>query len=168
MRAVLAAVDQRTHDLVLLSELLRRLEREPFETPLLRRLVKSLETDGTARLGADPPAGPAAQPARLPAGTSSSAHSPSSGSGRSQLALRIDAWRGGTGPADRATGSRRSASSRPCARSAAYAAENPADPSPSWSTGPARFEAEALGHPLIQPTVCVRNDVVARASRRAC
>ncbi len=34
------------HDLVLLAELLRRLEREPFEAPLLRRLNSALETDG--------------------------------------------------------------------------------------------------------------------------
>ena len=41
-----ADVDRRTHDLVLLSELLSRLENEPFRTPLLRRLVKALQTDG--------------------------------------------------------------------------------------------------------------------------
>ena len=46
VRGVLAAVDQRTHDLVLLAELLRRLERESFQTPLLQRLSQSLETGG--------------------------------------------------------------------------------------------------------------------------
>ena len=42
VRGVLAAVDKRTHDLVLVAELLRRLDREPFESPTLRRLVESL------------------------------------------------------------------------------------------------------------------------------
>jgi hypothetical protein len=45
---VLAALDRRTHDLVLLSELLGRLEREKFAGPLLSRLVNSLETGGLA------------------------------------------------------------------------------------------------------------------------
>ena len=47
VHSVLADVDQRTHDLLLLSELLARLEREPFETPLLRRLRAAMEAEGT-------------------------------------------------------------------------------------------------------------------------
>ncbi len=81
--AVLAAVDRRTHDLVLLSELLRRLEREPFQAPLLRRLVKVARDRWTARLEADPPAGPAAAACSTTSGTSSSCRWRSSGSGRS-------------------------------------------------------------------------------------
>jgi hypothetical protein len=46
VRRVLADVEQRTHDLVLLAALLKRLERDPFEAPALRRLRAALETDG--------------------------------------------------------------------------------------------------------------------------
>ncbi len=54
VRNVLADVDQRTHDLVLLSELLSRLEREPFETPLLRRLARPWRPRGCRpRCGSD-------------------------------------------------------------------------------------------------------------------
>ena len=47
LRTVLADVDQRAHDLVLLSELLTRLEREPFESPLLKSLRAAMEAEGT-------------------------------------------------------------------------------------------------------------------------
>jgi hypothetical protein len=42
---------------------------------------------------------------------------------------------------------------------AAYSYEHPADPFPEFSEGPACFEAEGLGHPLIAAATCVRNDV---------
>ena len=46
VKRVLSAVDRRTHDLVLLAEMLHRLEREPFDSPLLDRLEQMLRTDG--------------------------------------------------------------------------------------------------------------------------
>ena len=42
---------------------------------------------------------------------------------------------------------------------AAYAYEHPEDRLPELVDGPARFEAAALGHPLIPASRCVRNDV---------
>ncbi len=42
---------------------------------------------------------------------------------------------------------------------AAYHYEHPADPFPEFHTGPASFEAEQLGHPLIPQPKCVRNDL---------
>jgi DNA mismatch repair ATPase MutS len=42
---------------------------------------------------------------------------------------------------------------------AAFAWEHPADVYPTLEDGEARFEAEALGHPLIPEDRCVRNDV---------
>ncbi len=42
---------------------------------------------------------------------------------------------------------------------AAYSYERPADPFPEFATGPACFEAVALGHPLLPAARCVRNDV---------
>jgi hypothetical protein len=40
-----------------------------------------------------------------------------------------------------------------------YSFERPADPLPELVEGPATFDAEALGHPLIPAETCVRNDV---------
>ncbi len=98
--AVLAAVDQRTHDLVLLSELLRRLERERFETPLLQKLVKSLETDGLAA---------SAQIQRLARLLNLLDYQRNQlfmplaflWHWQIQISLLIDAWRAGIGPEDR-------------------------------------------------------------------
>jgi hypothetical protein len=42
---------------------------------------------------------------------------------------------------------------------AAYAYEHPSDPFPELIEGPACFEAEALGHPLMPAARCIRNDV---------
>jgi DNA mismatch repair ATPase MutS len=42
---------------------------------------------------------------------------------------------------------------------AGYAYERPADPFPEFVEGPALFEAEAIGHPLIPESRSVRNDL---------
>jgi MutS-like protein len=42
---------------------------------------------------------------------------------------------------------------------ATYSYEHPRDPLPEFSEGPARFEAIALGHPLIPEATCVPNSV---------
>ena len=42
---------------------------------------------------------------------------------------------------------------------ATYSYEHPRDPFPELSEGPARFEASALGHPLIPESTCVPNHV---------
>jgi hypothetical protein len=157
IRPVLADVDQRAHDLVLLSELLARLEREPFDAPLLIRLRAAIEAKGT------PASARIRRLARL-------LHLLDQR--RNQLfapiaflwhwtpllAIRIDAWRGDAGPEVsrwiRAVGEVEALSAL-----GAYAAENPDDPFPQLVPGPARYLAEALGHPLIAPDVCIRNDL---------
>jgi hypothetical protein len=157
VRHVLAAVDERAHDLVLLGDLLDRLEREPARSALLRRLRESLETQGR------PASVQIRRLARL-------LHLLDTRKNqfflplaaillwRTQLAMAIDAWRGAEGPAIagwlRAVGEFEAL----CAL-AAYAAENPSDPFPEIVKGAARFEAEGLGHPLIPAAECVRNDV---------
>ncbi len=157
VRKVLAAVEQRTADLVLLAELLRRLETHRFEAPLLRRLVQSLETDGI------PASGQIRRLARLLELLDYQ---------RNQLfmpiavlwhwstliATRIDAWRSGPGPRIVHWLAAMGEFEALCAL-AAYAAENPSDTFPELATGPACFEAEAVGHPLIQARDCVVNDV---------
>ena len=100
VRTVLAAVDRRTHDLVLLSELLRRLERETFESPLLQRLVKSLETDG---LAASAQIRRLARLLHLLDYKRNQLFMPLAAIWlwTIQLALRIDAWRARIGPQNR-------------------------------------------------------------------
>jgi MutS domain V len=154
---VLAAVDQRVHDLVLLAELLRRLEREPFEAPLLRRVVSALETDG------HPASSQIKALARLIQVLDWKRNQLFLPLAllwlwTIQLALRIDAWRSRSGRAIAGWLAAVGEFEALCAL-AAYAAENPADPFPELDPGPACFEAESLGHPLIPHRECVRNDV---------
>jgi len=164
LRKVLSAVDQRTHDLVLLSELLHRLERETFESPLLEQLVKSLDTDGL----------PASAQIRRLAGLlhlldyqRNQLFMPVAiiWLWKIQIALRIDAWRAGSGRKIAHWLSAIGEFEALCAL-ACYAAENPADPFPELVAGPVRFEADAVGHPLLQSTSCVRNNVSLGATAR--
>lgn len=157
IRRVVGPVERRTRDLVLLSELLARLERGPFEAPALRRLRQALDTGG------EPASRRIARLARLVhlletkdnqffAPIAALLH------WTFHLARAIDAWRVETGPAIagwlEAAGTFEALSAL-----AAYAFENPADPFPEIVEGPALFDGEALGHPLIVDSACVRNDV---------
>ena len=49
---------------------------------------------------------------------------------------------------------------------ASYSYEHPEDPFPQFVAGPACFEGEALGHPLIAAANCVRNDVAISGKRK--
>jgi hypothetical protein len=157
VQSVLKALDRATHDLVLLSELLARLEGEPFEAPLLRRLRSALQTDGL----------PASQQIRRLARLlhlldtrKNQFFYPISALWlwATQIAFRIDAWRSTSGHEVTrwldAVGDFEALCSL-----GAYAAENPADPFPELLPGSACYQAEALGHPLISARDCVRNDV---------
>ena len=154
---VLSAVDQRGHDLVLLGELLDRLEREPFQSSLLRQLRAALDTEGRP---ASAQIRRLARRIHLLDTQKNMFFAPFAAVllWRTQLAMEIDAWRGAEGPAIthwlRAVGEFEAL----CAL-AAYAAENPADPFPEFVTGPAGFDATGLGHPLITAQECVRNDL---------
>ncbi len=145
------------HDLVLLAELLRRLEREPFEAPLLRRLDSALETDGhpaSSQIKA------LARLIQILDWQRNQIFMPFAllWLWTIQLALRIDAWRSRSGRAIAGWLAAVGEFEALCAL-AAYAAENPADPFPELAAGAACFEAESLGHPLILHRECVRNDV---------
>jgi hypothetical protein len=165
VKLVLAAVDQRGHDLVLLGELLDRLEREPFQSTLLGRLRQMLETQGhpasvqIRRLGRlihllDARRNQLFAPfaAVLLWGT--------------QFAMAIDAWRGMEGPAIALWLEAIGQFEALCAL-AAYAAENPADPFPEIVPGMAAYDALGLGHPLIPVATCVHNDVSLGGAVRA-
>ncbi|WP_337173057.1 DNA mismatch repair protein MutS [Paludisphaera sp.] len=163
--AVLKQVDERGHDLMILAGLLDRLEREPMHAPALRSIREKLETDGR----------PASERIRR---LGRLIHLLDTRNNqfflpfalvllwRTQFAMRIDAWRAEEGPRIAgwlaAVGEFEALSAL-----AVYAAENPADAFPEVVAGPARFEAEGLGHPLIPRAVCVTNDVTLGEEVRA-
>ena len=83
-----------------------------------------------------------------------------------QLAVKAEGWRTQHGIAVRgwldATGEMEALLSL-----SAYHYEHPDDPFPEFVEGEPRLEGEALGHPLIPATKCVRNDVLLDANTRA-
>jgi hypothetical protein len=164
VRRVLEAVEARTHDLVLLSELLRRLETERFEASLLKRLAGALETED---LPASRQIRKLARLLHLLDYQRNQLFMPLAliWLWTTQIAIRIDAWRSGSGQRIgawlRAIGDFEAL----CAL-ASYSAENPADPFPELVTGSACFDAKNLGHPLLRPREFVRNDVVLCAETR--
>ena len=154
---VIGALRRRTHDLLVLSGLLERLESEPFRAPLLVRLSAALETEG------EPAFARIARLARL-------LHMLDAQSNQffapfaallmwtPLLAVRIDAWRASTGP--RIEGWLSAvAEFEALSALAAYAYENPADPFPVIDESETCFDASDLGHPLIPAHACVRNDL---------
>jgi MutS domain V len=165
VRRVLTAVDERAHDLILLGDLLDRLEREPSRSELLRRLSASLETQGRP---ASVQIRRLARLVHLLDARKNQFFAPFAALllWKTQLAMVVDAWRGAEGPAIagwlRAVGEFEAL----CAL-AAYSAENPADPFPEILSSGARFEAEGMGHPLIPAAECVRNDLSLGGSVRA-
>ncbi len=158
VKTVLSAVDQRTHDLVLLGEMLRRLEREPFESPLLQRQETMLRTDG---LAASSQIGRLVRLLQLLDCRRNQLFMPLAliWLWTIQIALRIDAWRAGSGHAIAQWLAAVGEFEALCAL-ASYSAENPGDPFAVITEGPARFEAKELGHPLISRKDCIRNDVL--------
>jgi hypothetical protein len=157
VKSVLSAVDRRTHDLVLLRELLRRIETEPTESPLLERLEQMLRTDG---LPASNQINRLARLLHLLDCQRNQLFAPLAflWLWKIQIALRIDAWRARSGRAIpewlAAVGEFEALCSL-----ASYAAENPEDPFAVVTNGATCFVAESLGHPLIPRRDCVCNDV---------
>ncbi|HWB83129.1 MAG TPA: hypothetical protein VG675_03240 [Bryobacteraceae bacterium] len=154
---VAAAVEDAAHGLGLLSGVLVRLEQEQFRSPMLAALRASLETEGL------PPSARMRRLRRLMENLDSrdnvfvrvaevfifwSAHT----------AFGVEAWRRRSGPGVRrwtaATGEIEALCSL-----ASHAFEHPADPFPDLQDGPALFDAEAVGHPLIVEERMVRNSV---------
>ena len=152
-------IETPAHDLMLLQELLARLERERFDSPRLAALHAVLVSTGAL---------PSRRIARLRTFISilDSVHNPyfqMTGLAyvlliRSQSAVAIDRWHAAHGQALgrwlQAVGELEALSAL-----ATHAFEHPADPFPHLSrTGP-RLEAAGLSHPLIPESIAVRNDV---------
>jgi DNA mismatch repair ATPase MutS len=157
VQRVIDPVEKRANDLALFAGILARIEREPFTTAPLHQLQASLA-------GTGPP--PSRQIARL---------------GRlidwlnarlnqlfapfallllwtTQHAFAIELWRSRAGPAVGRWLGAVGEFEALCAL-AAYTYEHPGDPFPEIVTGPAHYEAEGLGHPLLPRARCVCNDI---------
>lgn len=161
---VLMPLDRRTQELLLLGQLLGRLEREALDAPVFAGLRARLEHAGR-------PASRQIQDlARLLQWLDAQKNQlvmplAAIGLWSLHMALRIDAWRGRSGPSIAAWLAAVGEFEALCAL-AAYSFENPADPFPEIATGAACFEAAQVGHPLIAERECVRNDVALGGSIR--
>lgn len=158
---VTGALEHPAQDLALFSSVLQRIERERFESPLLARLRRELDTDG------DPASRRIARLNRLVEFIDSRDNffvrllepvvlwTP-------QLVFAAEAWRARSGAYVprwvSATGEIEALASL-----AGYAFEHPEDPFPEFTEGVPLFDATALSHPLLMAGV--PNDVHLSASR---
>ena len=156
---VIGGADAASHDLVLVSTLLRCLEDEPFASRRLVELRAALDTGGMA------PSRRIATLGRLIERLDTRRNQlflPLSYLllWATQLAHAIESWRATSGPAVPRWLAAVGEFEALCAL-ASYAWENPEDPFPEVvaAEGGPRFDGDGLGHPLIPPDVCVRNDV---------
>jgi hypothetical protein len=155
--AVVGAVEEAAHELGLLSEVLVRLEREKFQSPMLAKLRQSLDAEG------EPPSQRIARLNKWMERLDSRDHVVVRVLEPFLLftmhaALGVENWRRHCGPAVRrwltATGEIEAL----CAF-AGYAFDHPQDPFPEFVEGKAGLEAEGICHPLIPAEHAVRNDV---------
>ncbi|MFO0953170.1 MAG: DNA mismatch repair protein MutS [Isosphaeraceae bacterium] len=157
VRSVVGTLDRRTHDLVILAELLSRLEREPARTAFNLGLKEGLECGG------EPASRRIARLARLVQYLESQNNqflAPFAAllMWRPIFAHAIDAWRAATGP--RIAGWLAAVGDFETVLAfSAYSYENPEDPFPEIDEAETCFVAEDAGHPLLLASACVRNDV---------
>ena len=157
VQRVLQSIGEPAYGLELLHLLLARFERQAFTSAHLVELQAALQTRGLL------PSRRIARLHRLTVLLDSRKHLLIQILGlpllwTTQLALAIEAWRASTGAAVRrwlaVVGEIETLYAL-----AGYSYEHPGDPFPEILEGPARFEGEALGHPLLAQARCVRNDV---------
>lgn len=155
--AIISAVERPSRDLTLLAGVLARLEREPFASPKLAALRSRLDTEGLppskqiARLSKlieilgwakNQFFAPIAFLLLLPA----------------QIAVAIERWRQTTG-AHIGEWLDTVAEIEALNSLAGFAYERPNNPFPELVETEACFDGEAIGHPLIAASRCIRNDV---------
>ena len=155
--AVVGAVEEAAHELGLLSQVLVRLEKEQFQSPMLSQLRVSLDADG------EPPSQRIARLNRLMERLDSRDHVivrilEAFLFWTMHAAVGVEAWRQHSGPAVRrwltATGEIEALCSF-----AGYAFDHPEDPYPELVNGAASVDAEGICHPLIPAAQAVRNSV---------
>ena len=162
--AVLAKAQAPSHDLSVLSGLLARLEREPMEAERLVALSASL---GGQAL---PPSERIAQLRRLMDlldARRNQFFAPIGGLllWGTQLAFALERWRAECGPTLGPWIDTAAEMESLCALSG-YAYENPDHVFPEIAADATVFDGQGLGHPLIAPTECVRNDLGVDGDRR--
>ncbi len=155
--AVVGAVEGAADELKLLSEVLVRLEREQFQTPLLASLRASLDAEG------EPPSARLAQLKRLMEYIDS----------RDNFlvkiaeifilwtpwwAVRVEAWRRHSGPAVRRWLTAIGEMEALCSL-ASHAFEHPEDTFPEFTDDGPYLEADQASHPLLPEARAVRNSV---------
>jgi len=156
---VTQAVESPSHDLVLLAELLRRLENETFRAPLLQKLHgrlkaasqpnASIQIAHLGRLGArlDWTENKVFQPIAFVLLWTA------------QVAMAVERWRRSSGRYIRQWIDTAGEFEALCSL-AGYSYEHPADVFPDLADIPnGWFEAEALAHPLMPESHSIRNDV---------
>jgi hypothetical protein len=165
VQRVLAAVERRGRDLALLSNVLARLEDASFTAPRLRELRAALDTTAHPRGGRHlPPSQRIAQLGNLLDLLHSRRNQVFMPLAYlllwgTQMAHAIEQWRAVAGPAIARWLAVVGEFEALCSL-AAYAYENPDDPFPTIeSHGEPCYDGEALGHPLLPASRCVRNDL---------
>jgi hypothetical protein len=157
VRGILRDADKSVRELELLGELLRRIEQERFAAARLAELQRALRTEG--RL-------PSAQIVRLRRLVElldwrrNQLFAPIAPFllWSTQLCFAIADWRKECGPA-LAKWLEALGEIEALCDLATYAYENPEDPFPEIEEDGPHFDASGLGHPLIPPERCVRNDI---------
>lgn len=156
-RAVTGAVGEAADELKLLSEVLVRLERERFETPMLAKLRASLDAEG------EPPSARLAELKRLMEYIDSRDNvfvkiseifilwTP-------HWAVKVEEWRLRSGPAVRRWLTAIGEMEALCSL-ASHAFEHPSDCVPEFATEAPFLETEGAGHPLLPEEQAVRNSV---------
>ena len=164
---VIEGVDCNAEGLLLFSEILARLEREPFSAPRLQAFAAELNMTGVPASAAlrqfarivywiDASDGVLAKMAELPFLYSV------------QVGMAAEAWRRRWGKKLRRW-TEIAGEMEALLSLSAYAYEHPRDPFPAFiepKDGVGYFEGEELGHPLIAESVCVRNTVRLDAQTR--
>lgn len=164
VQAVLHQAERAFSDLKLLSCLLARIEKETFETPVLRELQKGISTQqvtasqAIARLDTivqyiQSLENPLMRLIDIPFLYSV------------QLAFITDSWRRRFGAAVPRWLSAVS-EIEALLSLATYSFEHPADSFPQFVSGPPHFEATGIGHPLLPDARCVRNDLALTSNHR--
>ncbi len=152
--AIVSQVEQPSHDLDLLSQVLERFEKEQFQSPKLAGLRAELEVQGK------PASKRIAQLQRL----TDLLHSRDNLVVRmvgplvlwtTQVAFAVERWRAVSGPSVGKWLAAVGELEALCAL-AGYAYEHPDDPFPEIGNG---YRGEGLGHPLLAAALCVRNDI---------
>lgn len=161
---VISAVERPVRDLDLLAQILARLEREPFASPKLARLRARLDTDGL------PPSRQIAKLHRLVeilGWTKNQFFAPIAFLLLlpAQVALGVERWRQTSGAHISewldAVGEIEALNAL-----ANFAFERPQNPFPEIVESETCFDGEALGHPLLPESRCIRNDVRLGDERR--